>query len=111
MTEKCGTCGHEPRQYSKAEKRKQEILDAAVEIARETGYLKIKRRDIVKYTGVSQGLIRHYYRSMDTLRDAIMGEAVRLQLPDLILQGLAAKDPIAHGAPTDLRTRALAGCA
>ena len=110
--EKCGTCGHKLRRLpgKNGDKRKKEILDAAVKIARTTGYLKIRRRDITKETGISSSLIRHYYGSYDGLQDAIMGEAVRLELLDLILQGLAAKDPIAQEAPTDLKGRAFEGC-
>jgi hypothetical protein len=56
-------------------------------------------------------VVRKYFESKSKIRDAVMGEAVRLEILDIILQGIAAKDPIAHEAPATLRAAALESCA
>ena len=93
------------------EERKRQILDAAVEVAREHGYIKMTREQVTSRIGVSPSLIRKYYITLLDLQDAVMREAVRLGIPEIVLQGLAAKDPIAHGAPASLKAAALEGCA
>ena len=103
-----GTAGHRRKDPAV---RKQEILDAAVEFARESGYLKITHPRVAGLVEVSPGTIQKYYPRKAQLRDAVMVEAVRRSIPEIVLQGLAAKDPIAHDAPASLRSAALESCA
>lgn len=49
------------------DKRKEEILNAALEEFCLKGYSGTKISDIVKRAGISQGLIYHYYKSKDEL--------------------------------------------
>lgn len=93
------------------EVRRKEILDAAVEVAQERGYLKLTHSKVAAEVVVSPSLVRKYYESKSALRDAVMTEAVRLSITDIVLQGLAAKDPIAYDAPAELRAAALESCA
>jgi AcrR family transcriptional regulator len=93
------------------EVRRKEILDAAVEVAQDLGYLKVTHSRIAAAVCVSPSLVRKYFESKSRIRDAIMGEAVRLEILDIVLQGIAAKDPIAYEAPATLRAAALESCA
>ena len=108
---KCGRCGGPSYERKNPEDRRREILDAAVEVSRDLGYLKLTHPLVAGRVGVSPSLVRKYYESKSKLRDAVMAEAVRLEIPELILQGLAAKDPLAHAAPSALRAAALEACA
>ncbi len=91
--------------------RRQEILDAAVEVARDFGYLKLTHPKVAGHVKVSPSLVRKYFDRKSELRDAVMQEAVRLGITEIVLQGLAAKDPIAHSAPASLKAAALESCA
>ena len=109
----CNKCKCNAVTYERKDpaERKREILDAAVELARESGYLKMTHSHVAGRVKVSPSLIRKYYVDKSKLRDAVMSEAVRLKISEIVLQGLAAKDPIAHGAPTWLKVAALGSCA
>ena len=103
-----GVAGH---QRKDPEVRRQEILGAAVELARESGYLKMTHSHIAGRVEVSPSLVRKYYETKSKLREAVMVEAVRLEVVEVVLQGLAALDPIAQSAPATLRAAALESCA
>ena len=109
----CNKCKCSAATYERKDpaERKREILDAAVELARESGYLKMTHSHVAGHVEVSPSLIRKYYVDKSQLRDAVMSEAVRLKIPEIVLQGLAAKDPIAHDAPAGLKAAALESCA
>ena len=109
--DKCGNCGTPTYERKDPVIRRQEILGAAVELARESGYLKMTHSHIAGRVEVSPSLIRKYYVDKSKLRNAVMAEAVRLEIAEIVLQGLAAKDPIAHDAPAALRAAALESCA
>lgn len=103
-----GTAGH---QRKNPVIRRQEIIAAAVELAEESGYQSITHPKVAGRVGVSPSLIRKYYVDKSKLREAVMVEAVRLGIPEIVLQGLAAKDPIAHEAPATLKAAAWESCA
>ena len=108
---KCGKCGEPTYERKDPEVRRKEILDAAVEVARDLGYLNLTHPKVAGRVEVSPSLVRKYFDSKSKLRDAIMTEAVRLEIVDIVLQGLAALDPIAQSAPAALRAAALESCA
>ena len=111
ICESCDGTGVAGHQRKDAAIRRQEILDAAIELAGESGYLKMTHSHVAGRVKVSPSLIRKYYVDKSKLHDAVMAEAVRLKIAEIVLQGLAAKDPIAHGAPTWLKVAALGSCA
>lgn len=109
--DKCGSCGVPAYERKDPALRRQEILGAAVELAEESGYQSITHPKVAGRVGVSPSLIRKYYVDKSKLREAVMAEAVRLEIPEIVLQGLAAKDPIAHDAPAGLKAAAWESCA
>lgn len=90
------------------ELRKEHILDTAVAVAKSIGYNKITRDQVAEAAGVSPGLISRYFPAMVQLRKAVMRQAVRHEIPEIIAQGLAADDDRAKGAPPELKSRACA---
>lgn len=109
----CNKCKCNAVTYERKDpaERKREILDAAVELAQDQGYQNLTHSRIAGAVKVSPSLIRKYYVDKSQLRDAVMSEAVRLEIAEIVLQGLAAKDPIAHDAPAWLKVAALGSCA
>lgn len=87
--------------------RKQQILGAAITVAKKNGYDKISRAVIAEAAGVSEPLISHYFGSMQEVRVAIMTEAVRLGVVEIVAQGLGAGDPLARSASDDVRRAAV----
>ena len=88
------------------ELRKEHILDTAVAVARSFGYNKITRDQVAEAAGVSPGLISRYFPAMAQLRKAVMRQAVRHEIPEIIAQGLAADDDRAKSAPSELKSKA-----
>ena len=111
MSKICNACGSPAYERKTPEDRRRELLDAAVELARESGYLKMTHSHVAGRVEVSPSLVRKYYTNKAELHDAVMSEAVRLSIPEIVLQGLAAMDPIAHSAPAGLKAAAWESCA
>jgi len=84
--------------------RKQQILEAAIGQAHATSYQQMTRDQIADRCAVSRGLITpHYYPTMGDLRAAVMRAAVERRILGIVMQGLAARDPVALAAPDDLK--------
>lgn len=83
------------------------ILQTAVELSRRKGFTNLRRDDVAAVAGVGKGCIHYYFDNMSNLRDEVMQEAVRVNDAVIICQGLAAKHPIAQGAPEALRREAV----
>ena len=87
--------------------RKAAILAEAVQLAQEIGYTHITRDEVAERAGVAIGLVTYYFKNMDRLKREIMREAITLKHHVILLQGLAAGDAIAEGAPTGLKAAAV----
>jgi AcrR family transcriptional regulator len=90
------------------EERKQHILDVAVRLAADTGYLSLTRDAVAKAAGVSPGLLTWYYLHIDHLRAAVMQAAVEQGILSVVAEGLACRVPGALSAPAELRAAAVA---
>jgi len=86
--------------------RQSHILSNAIKLAESKGYSQITQAEIAEASGVSRGLVQHYFGTMRRVRRRIMIEAVRRENLKVIAQGLAAGDRIARDAPEDLRQKA-----
>jgi AcrR family transcriptional regulator len=73
--------------------RKDQILAAAMRLARVDGYTHIVRTNIAAAAGCSTGLVNRYYGTMGQLRRAIIREAARIGDLEIIAQAAVAKDP------------------
>jgi AcrR family transcriptional regulator len=86
--------------------RRDEILAAALQLARVHGYNRITRDQIAAHAGVSMGLVTLYLGTIPNLRRDLMRAAVSKGIPEIIAQGLAAGDPHAVKASPELKRRA-----
>jgi len=82
--------------------RRAALLAAALALP----YDQLSTARLAAVTGVSRGLITHYFLSTALMRDEVMREAVRREVLPLIASGIAARCPIALAAPRELRERA-----
>lgn len=86
--------------------RREQILAAAVELAKTDGYRKMTRDDIAKRAGVSTGLVTKYFSTMPALRRDVMRAAVRNNVAEVVAQGLANRCSHAMKASPELKKQA-----
>lgn len=86
--------------------RREQILAAAVELAKTDGYHKMTRDDIAKRAGVSTGLVTKYFSTMPALRRDVMRAAVRNNVAEVVAQGLANRCTHALKASPELKKQA-----
>jgi AcrR family transcriptional regulator len=91
-----------------ADARRQQILDGAVQLAREVGYRDMSRDQLATRLGVAVGLINHYFETMAALRTEVLREAVRRELLPLIAAGVIDRHLAVRHVSRDLKQRALA---
>jgi len=91
------------------DKRKEQIIDAAVKVAGQPGgWAKLTREAVAREAQCAEGLISKYFGTMITFRRTIMRHAIKAANLSVVAQGLAAGDSYAKKADADLKARALA---
>jgi hypothetical protein len=88
--------------------RKSEVLAAALTVARKVGYMSVNRGQIAQQAGCSDTLVCHYLGTVNQMRRAIMGEAIRINDLDIIAQGLAVNDSRALRVEDNIKRAAAA---
>lgn len=88
------------------ELRKDHILECAVAVAKDLGYTKITLDSVAEAAGVSKSLISRYFSKIDQLKTAVMRQAVRHEIPEIVAQGLVSRDTRAMAAPQELKEKA-----
>lgn len=88
--------------------RREQILNAAVALAKTKGYTNMTREAITSAAGVSPRLLNYYYKTMNQLKRDVMRHAIKNKVLEVIAQGLLAKDPHALKIPDDLKKSAVA---
>lgn len=91
----------------KPKERRKQILNTAIQLAREKGFESLTRDDIANRAGVSHGLVTHYYNTMTQVRRDVMRAAVRQEILEIIAYGLATSNPHAAKASPELKARAI----
>ena len=86
--------------------RIQEILNAAMELAESTALRDITRELVAEKAGCTNGLINHYFGTVEKLRDAVLQLGVKQWIPKIVAEGLIAGSPIAEKAPRKLKLEA-----
>lgn len=87
--------------------RREQILRAAVGMAKDTGFQKITRDGVAVRAGVAMGLVTRYFGTMGQLRRAVMRSAVKNGVIPVIAEGLAIGDPHAKKAGPELRAKVI----
>lgn len=88
--------------------REEQILAAALNVAKVVGYTHVTRDEAAHEAGVSPALISVRLGTMANFRRKLMRYAVRMKCLPVIAQGLVARDIHALKAPIELRQKALA---
>jgi len=88
------------------ELRRLQILTVAVGMAKTQGYPNITRDKIAENAGVSMGLVTRYFGTMCQLRRCIVRHAIKYEIPEIVAQALAVKDPHAKNASDKLKALA-----
>jgi AcrR family transcriptional regulator len=68
-----------PRRAAQADKRRAELIDAALRLFAERGFRGTTIADIAAATGTAHGLVYHYFQSKDELLEAILDRYSFLQ--------------------------------
>jgi AcrR family transcriptional regulator len=87
--------------------RREQILNAALDMATKHGYDALTRDAVAAHAGVAKGQIHHAFNTMTQLRRAVMRAAVHRELRPIIAQGLAEGCKEARNAPEWLKREAL----
>lgn len=90
------------------EVRRQEILEAALLLAKRKGYTLITRGEVATEADVSTGLVTNYFNTMNQLKEAVMRLAIEREVLPIIAQGLSLKDKHALQISQSLKKRVLA---
>lgn len=88
--------------------RNARILAAALELAREDDYQFITRAAVAERAGVAEGTVNTAYGTMRDLKQAVLREAVSLEILPVIAKGLAYGSAITEGIDPELKRRAAA---
>ena len=83
------------------------ILQAAIEVAAETSYKYMTRKDVAARAEVTEPLVSFYFKSMDELRRQVMARAIETPTLIILAHGVINRDTQALAAPKALRTKAL----
>jgi AcrR family transcriptional regulator len=91
--------------------RDSRILAAAVAVAGERGYASFSRLDVAQRAEVSEATVSNFGvgSPLDRLREAVVREAIRLEILPILAQAIVANAPAATDIPEQLKARALAG--
>lgn len=90
-----------------AEKRRSEILHAALTVAGQKGYQAFTKADVAEYANCSTSLVGHYFSTMTKLRRAVMRSAIHNRVNNIIAQGVALQDATALKASPELINESL----
>lgn len=90
-----------------AKVRKEQILEAAMRLARNDGYQNVLRHNVAYAAQCSTGLVNKYYGTMTQLKRAMVREAINSRDLVILSQAIVARDPNADKASPELRQEAL----
>jgi AcrR family transcriptional regulator len=89
------------------DERYRQILDAALEAARQRGsYQLVRRADVARIAGSSPALVSHYLGNSEQMQDVIVQYAIHVGDARVLAPALLAGHPSAHGAPEALKQEA-----
>ena len=96
------------RNYVDPEQRRGYILEAAIELARQDGYLNIRKEGIAARCGIGAGTVHSAYGSMADIRNDVVRVAIERGIISILADALAQKHPLARNAPDHLKAQAVA---
>lgn len=88
-------------------KTKFKIMQAAIQLAKDSHYSKVLVIDIVELADVSVGALHYHYKSIQALRDELMTWAVENSILEIIGQGVSDKHPLCQNLSMEMKLKAL----
>lgn len=88
--------------------RREQIIDAGLELALESGLHNVERGGICERASVSPALVNHYFGRIEQVREQILERAIERRSLPVIAQALAARHPAVAELPDDLKLEAIA---
>lgn len=85
--------------------RKAQILNVAVDVAKNVGYNLLTRKRVSTAAEVSPALINRYFNTMDNLRQEVMKYAIQHEIIRIVANGLGTRCPYAQKAPAKLKSK------
>lgn len=87
--------------------RKQQILDAAVELAVEKGYRNITRKDVAIASKSASGLIGRYFKTVAGLKRAIVETAIEREIMPILAENLSIKGEETKSLSPELKEKVI----
>lgn len=87
--------------------RKKQIINIAIDIAREKGLNNLSRSELSNRAKCSPALIHSHFGTMNQLKRQIMRAAIQQEIIEIIAEGLGNNDPQACKAPAELKGKAI----
>jgi AcrR family transcriptional regulator len=87
--------------------RRDQLIDIAVEVAKEKHFCAVSCKDVADRAGCSPGLIIHYFDTVEHLRDRIVQKAVERSVVEVVAQAMCARHPLMKTTRSSLRRAAL----
>jgi|SRR5690606_5627829 len=79
------------RQRLDPEIRKQQILDAAINISIQKGYRQLTRQAVANKLCCAGALINHYYGDIDSLRDIVLKTAIEKEIMPILAENYGTR--------------------
>jgi len=92
------------RRENQQDVRREEILNAAIELSVKIGYQKITRELVAGAANVSHALVTFHFNNMEELKAAIMKAAIDREILPILAQGLSLGDKSIN---TDLKKKVI----
>lgn len=89
------------------ELRKDHILNAAIEVAKNTPFNKMSRIQVAEEAGVSEGLVSKHFGTMEQLRGDVVRRAIKNEVLVIIAHAIASGHRHAKELDAELKERAL----
>ena len=97
-------CGKYER-YADPRIRKQQLLNAAVELALQVGFSNMTRDSIAQFANVSTGLINFHFDSIKQLRKELIKLAIDKEILPIIIQAIGKGEIKLNKLPPEVRTK------
>lgn len=97
--------------YQKAADRREQILQAACELAEETHYSKVRRHHLVERCDTAAGNVSRVMGSMEEMRTRLIQYALEHDRNTVVAQAIIDKHPAVSHLDTDRRGQILAAMA
>lgn len=87
--------------------RKQQILDAAINLSIQKGYRQLTRQSIANKICCAGALINHYYGNIDNLRDIVLQIAIEKEIMPILAENYGTRGKETSHLPTQLKEKVI----